>query len=224
MTSWRDVRGGAAIAWIALLLSAPMRLRADEGIAFAEALVRTVWFEGLPYAKARQLTPEGVRRLSQMLEDPAEAEHHVNIVVALGMSESPEAFPALARLEAREPRGEVGRAEYRARNALPFALGHLARADRRALALLESQLARSSPLAWSYLHLSGERLREQFERSAISALGTSGLPEAEPLLAEVAQRAARTRDPALATHVAHARAMRARVAREGAARVFGERH
>jgi hypothetical protein len=194
---------------------------ADDGVAAAEALVRAVWFEGLPYESARQLSPEGVERLAQMLEDPAEAEHHVNIVVALGMSESPRAFRALERLAAREPQGEVERTEYRARNALPFALGHLARADRRALGLLQRELVRSRPPGWSYRHLAGERLRGQLERGTITALGMSGLPEVEGLLDSVSERAARGRDPRLAAHVARARALRARVEREGAARVFG---
>jgi hypothetical protein len=223
MMSRRDARRAAAGVWILLLLGAPAAWPADDGTAAAEALVRTVWFEGLPYEKARQLSPEGVERLAQMLEDPAEAEHHVNIVVALGMSESPRAYPALERLAAREPRGEVDRTEYRARNALPFALGHLARADRRALGLLQRELARSTPPAWRYRHLAGERLRGQLERGTITGLGMSGLPEVEGMLDAVSQRATRGRDPRLAAHVARARALRARVASEGAARVFGGR-
>jgi hypothetical protein len=147
----------------------------------------------------------------------------VNIVVALGMSESPLAYPALERLWLREPRGEVSREQWRARNALPFALGHLARADRRALALLERELARSNPPTWSYGHLGGTRLAGLVERSTVRALGASGLPEAEALLERAAQRAARRQDRELAEHVAQARALRSRVAREGAARVFGGR-
>jgi hypothetical protein len=214
------VRSGAAIASIALLLGTALPLRAADGVTSAEALVRAVWFEGLPYEEARALTPAGVRRLAEMLGDPGEAEHHVNIVVALGMSESPLAYPALEKLWLREPRGEVDRNEYRARNALPFALGHLARADRRALALLERELARSAAPAWSYQHLGGERLRGQIERGTLTGLGESGLPEAEVLLERAAQRAERSQDRELGEHVARARSLRERVAREGAARVF----
>jgi hypothetical protein len=223
MLSRRDARCAVAAVFLVLLSGAAGAVRADDGIAFAESLVRRVWFEGLPYAQARQLSPQGVERLAQMLEDPAEAEHHVNIVVALGMSESPRAFPALERFAAREPQGEVDRTEYRARNALPFALGHLARADRRALGWLRRELERGTPPAWSFRHLAGERLRAQLERGSVTALGMSGLPEADGVLDTVSQRATRRRDARLAEHVARARALRARVAREGAARVFGGR-
>jgi hypothetical protein len=206
---------------IALLLGTALPLRADDGVAAAEALVRAVWFEGLPYEQARALTPAGVRRLAAMLDEPGEAEHRVNIVVALGMSENPLAYPALEKLWRNEPRGEVSSSDYRARNALPFALGHLARADRRAFALLERELARSGPPTWSYKHLGGERLRAQLERGTVTGLGESGLPAADALLDGVAQRATRSGDRALAAHVAEARALNGRVAREGAARVFG---
>src|SRR5262245_98244 len=221
MRSWRELRSGAAILSIALLLGGALPLRADDGVAAAEALVRAVWFEGLPYEQARALTPAGVQRLAEMLDDPAETEHRVNIVVALGMSENPQAYPALEKLWRNEPRGEISRSDYRARNALPFALGHLARADRRALALLERELARSAAPSWSYHHLSGERLRAQLERGSVTALGETGLPAADRLLDGVALRAARTGDRALAAHVAQARLLSGRVAREGAARVFG---
>ena len=221
MTSWREVRSGAAALSIALLLGSAPPLRADDGVAAAEALVRALWFEGVPYEQAHALTPAGVRRLAEMLDDPSEAEHRVNIVVALGMSENPLAYPALEKLWRNEPRGEVSRSEYRARNVLPFALGHLARTDRRALALLERELARSAPPTWSYGYLGGERLRAQLERGTVAGLGESGLPAADRLLDGVAQRAERSGDRALASHVAEARALNGRVAREGAARVFG---
>jgi hypothetical protein len=216
MASRRDRCGGAALDVLLVWLAFAGLARADAGAA--EALVRTHWFEGVPYEQARALDLEGVRRVIELLEDPAEAEYHSNAVMALGMSGSPEAFAALARFAAREPRGEVALSVYRARNALPFALGHLARSDRRALALLERQLAQRGDPGWSYRHLSGERLRSVLERSAISALGLSGVPEAEPLLEGAARR-----NPKLAERVERARALRERVAREGAARVFGGR-
>jgi hypothetical protein len=213
------VGGSAALVCALLLLAAPSH--GDDGSVAAEALVRAVWFEGIPYEQARALTPQGVRRLVQMLEDPAEAEHHANIVVALGMSENASAYDALARLASLEPRGELDRRQYRVRNALPFALGHLARADRRALSLLEHEVGRSTAPAWSFHHLRGERLRAQLERSAVTALGTSGVPEAEGILDQVGERALRERNAGLAAHAARARELCRRVAREGARRVFG---
>jgi hypothetical protein len=221
MTSWRNVRAGTAIS-LALLVTTASALRADDGVAAAEALVRAVWYEGVPYEQAHALTPAGVQRLARMLDDPGEEEHRVNIIVALGMSENPLAYPALEKYWLHEPVGEVSRSEYRARCALPFALGHLARGEPRALALLERDLARPGTPHWSYLHLSGERLRGVLERSVVSALGDSGLREADALLAGVAQRAARNKDGDLVAHVAQARATNERVSSEGPARVFGD--
>jgi hypothetical protein len=219
------VRSAAAVLGLALLPLAGLcaragPARAGDGVAAAEALVRTVWFEGVPYDQARALTPAGVVRLGQMLGDPAEAEYHVNIAVALGMSESPLAYPALERAWLAEPRGEISRAQWRARNALAFALGNLARADRRALVLLERSVERTTAPGWSYRHLRGARLRALLERNAVTALGATGLDETEPILERVARRAARRGDDALVRHVDQARALRGRVAREGAARVF----
>jgi len=221
MVPWREMRRSALFAWLALAAALPGPVRADDGVAQAEALVRAVWFEGLPYERAHALSAAGVARLIEMLGDPSQAEHHSNIVIALGMSENPAAYPALASLVEREPSGELDRAQYRVRNALPFALGHLARGDRRALRLLERELDRDRVPAWSFQSLSGERLRALQQRSAISALGSSGLAEADERLAEFGRRAGLDRE--LAEHVALARATCARVAREGAERVFRER-
>jgi hypothetical protein len=208
--------------WLALAPGLATPASADEDAAHAEALVRAVWFEGIPYEQARALTASGVTRLIEMLDDPALVEHHANIVVALGMNGSPAAYPALARVAEREPSGQLTRPEYRLRNALPFALGQLARADRRALRLLERDLEETRAPRWSFGPLSGERLRALRMRSAVSALGSSGLPEADALLDGVARRAGGG-DRALAEHVAEARATCARVAREGAERVLRQR-
>ncbi len=192
--------------------------------AAAEALVRRWYFEGLPYEEARALTRADVARLAEMLTDPAEAEYWANIVAALGMSGDSSAFPALARFAASPPEGEVASAEYRARLALPLALGHLARSDARALALLVDPL-RSPPASpsWRYRHLHGTRLATLLRDSAITGLGISARPEAQKLLRELANRAAA--DPstpdALRSHLAESLALHRRVSEEGPEKVFG---
>jgi hypothetical protein len=213
---WRQT--GAAVLLLALALGATGLAGASEEADYAEQLVRARHIEGLPYSAARTLTPEGVARLSQMLADPAEARHHANIVAALGMSGRPEAFAALLQFAARAPQGELDRRAYRARLALPYALGHLARSDRRALNLLMWSVSAQAP-AWGYRHLRGERLRRELQRAAFMALGASGRPEAEALL-ETEERRARLLASELRPLLAEARALRARVAAEGAAAVF----
>jgi hypothetical protein len=200
---------------LALVVATGATAGPQDDAAWAEALVKRVYFEGLPYDSARELKPAGIARLAQMLADTEHVEHHANVVMALGMSERPAAYAPLERYARAVPSGEIARSAYRARMALPFALGHLARADRRALRLLESMLQRRDPPAWSYHRQRGERLRAQLERSAISGLALSGLPEALDGLD------ARASDPALKSHVESARRLCARIEREGAGRVFG---
>ncbi len=144
---------------LTFLLATPLQGRAQIGdVEFAEELVRVQYVEGLPYTKARKLKPAGVERLVEMLRDPAEAEHHENIVMALGISGAPPAYPALVAFQDREVEGEVDAAEYRARRALPLAMGHLAGTDPAALQFLFEAAGRPEPESaprWSYLYLRG---------------------------------------------------------------------
>jgi hypothetical protein len=207
------------------LAALPARAQAGE-VTFAQELVRARYFEGLPYARARQLTPAGVEILTEMLADPAELEHRANIVMALGMSGAAQAYPALAEFHAVPLEGEVGSAEYRARSALPLAMGHLARSDSRALAFLIDAMNQEAPLSepdWSYRHLSGHRLEGILWRAAITGLAISARPEAVALLQELDERA--RVDPASAeesrTHIRGARKLCDRIIRESPDRVFG---
>ncbi len=201
---------------------------ADEAadVAHARTLARSHWFHGVPYAAARALRPAGIRWLAALLDDPREVAHHANAVIALGMSEHPLALEPLQRLARSEPRGELTRDAYRVRMALPYALGHLARVDRRALELLEERLDRDASATWSYGQLRGERLRRQLERSGISALGITGQQaalDAFEARRALAGRAARADEPALRRHIAASRELCERVSREGPARVFERR-
>jgi hypothetical protein len=161
-----------------------------------------------------------------MLDDPAEAEYHANIVMALGISGDPQVYPALIRFHERRPEGEVDSAEYRARRALPLAMGHLAQSDPRAFEfLLEAARAEGPGSAprWSYLYLRDEKLAGILRRAAIRGVAMSGRTEAAAALEELEARA--RDDPAateeLRTHIHEARGFCERVTREGADRVFG---
>ncbi len=212
---------------LGLLLTAPPPARAqlaEEG--FAEELVRAQHVEGLPYAEARELTAAGIERLVEMLRDPAEAEHHDNIVMALGISGDPQAYPALTQFHDDSPEGKIDSAAYRARRALPLAMGHLARSDSRAFQfLLDAVHARAitSVPEWSYRHLAGERLEGILRRAATTGLAISGRPEAVAVLRALGERA---RDDPRATdelrvHVREAERLWDRVVREGPDQVFG---
>ncbi len=212
---------------LGLLLTATPLARAQlaEG-DFAEELVRADYVEGLPYAKARELTPASVERLVEMLGDPAEAEQHENIVMALGISGAPRAYPALVAFQDKEVEGEVDASEYRARRAVPLAMGHLAGTDPRALQFLLQAARRQEPESaprWRYLYLRDQKLAGILRRAAITGVAMSGQPEAVAALRALGERA--RDDPSttdeLRVHVREAERLCDRVMREGPDRVFG---
>ncbi len=213
------------LSGLLLTVSLPVRAPLAEW-DFAVELVRADYVEGLPYAEARKLKPAGVERLIEMLRDPAEAEHHENIVMALGISGALQAYPALVEFEDRDVEGEVDAAEYRARRALPLAMGHLARTDPRALQFLLEAARRQEPESaprWRYLYLREQRLAGILRRAAITGVAMSGQPEAVAALRDLGERA--RLDPSmtdeLRTHFREAQRLCDRVVQEGPDQVFG---
>ncbi len=212
---------------LGLLLATALPARAQLGeVELAQKLVRAHYFEGLPYSRARELTAADVDVLVEMLEDPTEAEYHANIVMALGISGSPQAYSALAQFHEDSPEGEVDAAEYRARRALPLAMGHLARSDSRAFGFLVRLVRGETTLqapGWRYRHLARERLEGVLRRAAITGLAISGRLEALAVLRELDERS--RADPAatgeLRTHIRETQEFANRVIREGPDRVFG---
>ena len=165
---------------VALFVSAGTSARADS-VADAEALVREIYFEGLPYESASSLDTAAVRRLIEMLADPMETPHHGNIVLALGMSGHSEAFDALSEFAHNPLVGEVDRNTFRARTHTPLAMGHLAREDARALRWLlqlESRTVRNPNPGWHFRHLRGESLASVLQEQALTGLALSGAPGA----------------------------------------------
>ena len=193
---------------------------APEAPRDAAVWARQQFPEGVPWAEARALDAHGVERLAALLRDPAEGEAHANVVMALGIHGHPTAWPALSEFAARAPRGEVSSAAYRARLALPIAMGHLARADPRALARLLARV-RGGPTepGWSHRGLRGDRLGRLLWRTAVTGLALSGTHAAA---AEIAQRlGAGAPDAETGRHLEASRRLCERVAREGAAAVVG---
>lgn len=212
---------------LGLLLATPLSALAQpEEVEAAREFVRLHYFEGLPYAQARELTPAGVEVLIEMLEDPAEAEFHANIVMALGIRGGPQVYPALVRFHQRPLAGEVDGATYRAHRVLPLAMGHLARSDPRAFQFLvkavRAEASVSAP-GWRYRHLAGERLEGVLRRAAITGVAMSSRPEAAGVLRELEQRA--RVDPQatdeLRVHIRESQELEDRVLREGPDRAFG---
>lgn len=199
-----------ALFTIAFLLSSgTAAAQAPLTVAEAEELVRTTWFEGMPTSQAARIDEFGVERLVQMLADPAERQHHGNILFALGVSGERGAYDAIAAWAATPRSGEVDRATFRAWQALPHALGHLARRDPRAVALLTDQLA-AGPADFRFRHIDGARLERLTRRGAATGLALSGRPEARTALDMLGVP---TDDAGFAEALSEARALHDQVAR-----------
>jgi len=206
-----------------------------EGVAVAqmltvpetEALVRASYFEGMPQEQAARIGPEGAERLIEMLLDPEESQSHNQILLALGLCGSPDALAAIldwaAALDdvatfegatalegtaSNEPT-TFDRDTFKAWQALPYALGHLARFDRRAVVHLEALMNAEAP-GWTFRQHTGARLRDLARRSAATSLALTGLPEARRALDRASGPAS---DPRFEVHLRNVRALHSERAR-----------
>ncbi len=197
-----------ALGWILGFASILPREAAAQTLTIAEteALVRAVYFEGLPEHTARRIGPAGAERLIEILNDPEEGSAHANTLLALGLSGQPGAFQAIRDWASTVREGEIDRNTFRAWQALPYALGHIARHDRRAVARLEALLDAESP-NWTFRHHRGARLHRLARRAAATALGLCGLPEAGEVLDRAGQRSS---DLEFEQHLHSARALHRR--------------
>ena len=194
-----------ALCWVLGFTSIRPREVAAQTLTIAEteALVRAVYFEGLPEDESRRIGPSGAERLIEMLNDPEEASAHSNTLLALGLSGQPGAFRAMSDWASAAREGEIDRNTFRAWRVLPYALGHIAQHDRRAVVRLEALLDAESP-NWSFRHHRGARLHRLARRAAATALGLSGLPESGAALDRAGRRAS---DLAFEEHLRSARAL-----------------
>lgn len=182
-------------------------------VAETEAFVRAVYFEGMPLDEARQIGPDGCRRLVEMLRDPVERASHAQIMLAIGICAPPGGFEALSEWADTPRRGRVDRATFRAWQLLPHALGYLAEHDRRAVDRLERLLGTAESPEWTFRHHRGARLVRQARRAAASSLAETGLDEAAAALDRASRRET---DPALRAHLREARARHRAAKRERA--------
>ncbi len=217
------VRGGVVGVLLATL-AAPGAASAGAvdpaEITAAEDLVRRVYYEGLPYAAVRAVGPAGAARWLEMLADPVEQAHAATLAEAIGIAAPPGAYEALAAAHAAGASGEIDHAEYRLRRAIPFAMGHLARTDDRALAWLIAA-AESEPRdpGWSFRGRGGVRQGEEQHLRAVTGLGLSGRPAAAAVLRQLADLAgpAAAADPGgVPGHAADALSLNDRIATRGA--------
>jgi hypothetical protein len=214
------VLAGAAVA----LLATAQPVRAQDRLPDIETFVRLAYVHGVPFEMARAYGPEAVPRLVGFLENPVFEPHWVNVVYTLGYIGDERALePLIAFLERQ--RGEITPQAFRAVLGVMPALGHLAReGSDRALEVLSEflqtgQIDGDDP-GFSYAIYVEEALVEVLGRLTIQGLGISGRPEALDLLTTLQSADLR---PDWEDNVDEALVLNRRVAREGAARVFGTR-
>jgi len=152
----------------------------------AEDLVFTVYYEGFTEELAEQLTPAGARHLVDVLRAGDEPRFHSNIVLALGMSGCDQAFETLAWY-GRDDAEPVESGVYRARIAVPVAMGYLARSDDRANAWLVRRAREGvhAP-AWSLAGRPSAGLADTMRSQVMNGLAVSGRDDAAALLEQLA--------------------------------------
>lgn len=198
---------GRAIAAVVVLLSVVPALATAQRLSIGETedLVRMRHYEGLPEDQAGRIGPDGCARLVELLGDPAEAQSHAEILLAIGHCGPEGGLEAIA-VWADQPReGEIDRATFRAWQTLPFALAKLAEHDPRAVARLTARLENDDAPRWTFRHHRGDRLTKLRKRAAAEGLSQTDAPEADDALRRAAER---TVEPELRAHFEQTRAQR----------------
>ena len=186
----------------------------DSEASRADQLANAIFFEGVPFEEASDLSDADVARLIELLDDPAEIRAHPNILVALGMSGSPAAFAAIADYALRGSSGELDRLEFRARRSIAYGMGHLARVDARAFAwLTQAAMDANAAPQQSFRQIGPERFARMMRRGAITGLGLSARPAAAHILAGII--ATPDADPRIVESSNEALLLHGRLSREG---------
>ena len=208
-----------AVAWVLLLASNGAAEPRDSEPSRADRLASAIYFEGVPFEAASDLSDGDVARLIELLGDPAGIREHPNILVALGMSGSPAAFDAIANYALRGSSGELDRLEFRARRSIAYGMGHLARVDARALAwLIQAATDEKASPQQSFRQMDPDRVARLLREGAISGLALSGRPDAARVLVELI--AAPGADPGIVEYSSAALLLHEKISRDGPASVL----
>ena len=191
----------------------------DSEVSRADQLASAIFFEGVPFEEARDLSDADVARLIELLDDPSEIRAHPNILVALGMSGSPAAFDAIADYALRGSSGELDRLQFRAQRSIAYGMGHLARVDARAFAwLTQAATDASAAPQQSFRQIGPERFARMMRRGAITGLALSARPAAAHILSGIS--ATPGADPRIVEYSNEALQLHGRLSREGPASVL----
>jgi hypothetical protein len=147
-----------------------------------------MYIDGVPYVEARDLGPEAVPYLLEIIDDETQRKHWVNAVVTIGFVASSEALaPLIEKLESAE--GELDVTAFRGIASIPFTIGCIAsNGDQQALDYLKAHLAPESwaGIKWTFR---GERIPDLLVRQTIIGVAVSGHAQSAAILLDVRTRA-----------------------------------
>jgi hypothetical protein len=208
-----------AMASVFVLASNSAAEPRDSEPSRADRLASAIYFEGVPFEEANDLSDDDVARLVELLDDPAEIRKHPNILVLLGMGGSPAAFDAIADYALRSSSGELDRLEFRARRSIATGMGHLARVDGRALAwLIRAATDANDATQQSFRQIDSDRFARMMRREAVTGLALSAHPAAARVLREIVTTPGA--DARIVEHGNEALVLHGRMSREGPASVL----
>lgn len=217
------IRLGRPFALVVLCLASV--IAAEASAVDAYKLAHGQYFEGVPLSEAQKLDDAGVTQLAAWLQDPAEKANHATIVSLLGMSGRASAAPVLGAYADAVPRGEVDDDTYRARYALPLALGHLSRTQPSLLArLISAARSPATSAPWHTQRIDAARMAGMLRRRAVSGLAVSGSSAALAQIESMLSKAQKESPPdgEWIRHLQDSRTLCERVKAAGAAAVFGD--
>ena len=175
----------------------------ELSVVETESLVRARYYEGLPRDEAERIGPAGCARLLEMLDDPAEARVHDQVMVAIGICAPDGALEAIDAWVAALPEGEIDRARFKGWMAVSRALSALSEQDPRAVERLESRMSSAEAPRFRHGRHRGPRLVRLRRTGSTLGLAETGLPQA----GEALQRAdLRASDPEFVSLLRRARA------------------
>lgn len=174
----------------ALLAALPCRAAEPPAVAF----VHHVYVHGVPFAEAAGFSPAEAASLVKLLDDTRERKYWSNVVTVLGASGDKSAYKTLAAFLKRPGKDPMTPEEYRARLAVPLALGYLANRTDDARALDDVAAGADAgtwKLGWKGPGGLDDVARNQ-DLAAASAWGlaVSGKPRAAERLKELAAKGA----------------------------------
>lgn len=195
-SSFGRIQRGYVLALILVLLPLPSYAIAATTPEQVKSFVRQVYFEGVPYEEASQLSWDiALPVLQGVLNNPSDAQYWANAVVTIGMIGDDQGAKLLMEfIERDEAKAKLNRAQTVAKTSAVMALGYIVNktGNEAALAFLTNGV---EPNAWQKrgigwtgsFHRNVTERDSQLASMAVLGLGVSGNAEAAQALLALKQ-------------------------------------